>query len=68
MHNGSSIRETEEAVYLGVKFDKKFFSVRHKDNVIDRAQKRLGVTKRLAEVKWGRGRETLNKAYLTIVC
>lgn len=46
-YNSSNIRETEEAVYFGVKLSWQ----RHIDNVIDRARKRLTIIKRLAGVK-----------------
>ena len=36
---------------------------RHIDNVIDGTRKRLTMNKIIAVVKWGCGRETLNKTY-----
>ena len=44
-YNGSSNCKTKEALYLGMKFDKKFSWKKH--NEIDRAWKRLTVTKDL---------------------
>lgn len=57
-YNSRSVRKTEEAVYLGVRFDKKLSWKRHIDDVIDRARKRQTIIKRLAGLKWGCGRET----------
>ena len=44
-HNGTNIWETEQAVYLGVKFEKKFSWQRHIEKVICRARKRLTIIK-----------------------
>lgn len=60
---GQQLSETKEAKYLGVIFDTKLTWTKQIENVIQRAERRLSLLKRLAGMKWGCSRTTLNMTY-----
>ena len=62
-YHQTEVEESGRAKYLGVVFDKKLTWKSHIEMIINKAQKRLSILKRMAGVQWGCNRNTLNTTY-----
>lgn len=59
--------ETKSQKYLGITLDQRLTFKNHVENIIERAEKKLKILKRLSGTKWGTSKQTLTITYKSYI-
>ncbi|GFU64610.1 probable RNA-directed DNA polymerase from transposon X-element [Trichonephila clavipes] len=67
VYNGMPVQQSDVSFLGGCALDNKLKWTKHAEIVVSKPRKRLSILKRLAGVKWGCNRDTLNTTYKTYI-